>query len=262
MVQDAFYHATPRGFAATALTRGPWDERLQHAGPPAALLGRAVERADGADEFRVARITFEIRRPVPIDELSMRIEREPGGRVDRVAAVLCRAGTELMRALAVRVRDRGLEVPVESDRAHAMPEPGALAPPARFFAAETGYHTAMDVAFVSGSWDELGPARAWMRPRVPLVAGEAFSGLGRVLVAADSVNGLSAALDIDRWRFLNTDLNVHLVREPVSDWVGLDARTTVGSGGRETAAAVLHDLSGPIGSASQTLLVEPAAAQP
>src|SRR3954454_13183464 len=32
-------------FVPTGLTRGPWDRRFQHAGPPAALLARAAERA-------------------------------------------------------------------------------------------------------------------------------------------------------------------------------------------------------------------------
>ena len=34
----ALYAPTDDGFEATALTIGPWDPSLQHAGPPAALL--------------------------------------------------------------------------------------------------------------------------------------------------------------------------------------------------------------------------------
>jgi hypothetical protein len=41
--------------------------------------------------------------------------------------------------------------------------------------------------------------------RHPLVPDEAPSPLGRVLVAADSGNGVSAALDYQRWRFVNPD---------------------------------------------------------
>ena len=257
LTDDAFYHVSSAGFVATELTRGPWDDQFQHAGPPAALLGRAIENAEGNGAFRVARITFEMRRPVPIAELTIHLEREPGKRVDRVAAVLCHGDLEVMRSLAVRVMNRDLPVPAKPNGGESMGAPGQLAPPGAFFRADVGYHTAMDVSFVTGSWDQPGPARAWMRPRVALVAGEPFSGLGRVLVAADSGNGISAALDIGAWRFLNTDLNVNLVREPESSWVGLDACTTIGSSGRGVATTVLHDLRGPIGSSSQTLLVEP-----
>ena len=56
-------------FQATELTQGPWDPGLQHAGPPAALLGRAVERHWDRAGLQVARVTFEILRPLPIAEL-------------------------------------------------------------------------------------------------------------------------------------------------------------------------------------------------
>jgi len=42
--------------------------------------------------------------------------------------------------------------------------------------------------------------------RHPLLPGEAPSPLVRVLAAADSGNGVSAALDYRRWLFVNADL--------------------------------------------------------
>jgi hypothetical protein len=118
-----------------------------------------------------------------------------------------------------------------------------------------GYHTAMEWLFVHGAFLECGPATVWMRMRVPLVAGEEPSPLQRVLVAADSGNGVSAALDYDRFLFINTDLSVHLLRMPAGEWVCLDARTHVdGLGLTDTA---LWDERGRIGRAAQTLLVRP-----
>ena len=90
---------------------------------------------------------------------------------------------------------------------------------------ETGYHTAMDYRFVSGDFVEHGPAVAWMRMRVPLVAGEEPSPLTRVLAAADSGNGVSSTLDWHHWLFVNVDLTVHLNRMPRGEWVCLDAIT-------------------------------------
>ncbi|WP_237292992.1 acyl-CoA thioesterase domain-containing protein [Streptomyces katrae] len=71
--EDGFYERIGEGrFRATEATRGPWDPGAQHAGPPAALLGRAVEERAGArGDMRVARITYEILRPVPIGELAV-----------------------------------------------------------------------------------------------------------------------------------------------------------------------------------------------
>jgi hypothetical protein len=67
----AFYEPLADGrFRSTEHTRGPWDAAAQHAGPPAALLGRAVESVARPD-VRVARLTFDIARPVPLGVLEV-----------------------------------------------------------------------------------------------------------------------------------------------------------------------------------------------
>ena len=271
---DAFF--LPLGgdrFAATDLTRGPWSADSQHAGPPAALLGRAVERhaehraerpaGGGADnqagaEYRVSRITFEILRPVPLGELSVSTRSAELGRsVERVEAALADPqGRVVMRASAMRVRVAPGSVPEVGDKVLAGPGPQDC-DAAPFFPVpwSTGYHTAMEVRFAVGAFLEPGPAMAWFRMRVPLVAGEETSGLCRVLAAADSGNGISSELDIRRYLFVNADLNVHLRRAPVGEWVGLDSRTTVDAGGIGLADTLLLDEQSTIGRASQSLFV-------
>ena len=120
---------------------------------------------------------------------------------------------------------------------------------------DVGYHTAMDYRFLEGAFTEPGPARVWLRMRHPLVAGEPTSPLARVLVAADSGNGVSAALDYRRHVFINTELTVHLIRVPAGEWVHLDAVTYVGPQGVGLSESVLHDTTGRLGRAAQTLLV-------
>jgi hypothetical protein len=257
-MSDAFF--LPRGpdrFQATELTRGPWDARLQHAGPPAALLGRAVERLGDRPDLQVARITFEIVRPLPIAKLTVATRLLRGGRsVELVEAVLLTGEVEVMRATALRVRSADLDLPDGLVPARRLPGPdaGRTTP---FFPTgqEVGYHTAMEVRFVAGSFLELGPATAWMRMRHPLVPGEAPSALCRVLIAADSGNGISAALDYQRWRFINPDLTVYLMRPPAGDWVALEATTTAVSG-VGLADTALHDTHGPIGRAAQALFID------
>jgi hypothetical protein len=118
-----------------------------------------------------------------------------------------------------------------------------------------GYHTAMDYRFASGAFLEPGPATVWMRMRQPLVTGEAPTPLQRVLVAADSGNGVSATLDWSRFVFINVDLTVHLQRMPAGEWVCLDAITIPEPTGIGIADTALYDERGPIGRAAQTLLV-------
>jgi hypothetical protein len=50
---------------------------------------------------------------------------------------------------------------------------------------------------------------------------------------------------------------VHVYREPVGEWIALDAATAIGADGIGTAITVLHDESGPVGRGAQALLVRP-----
>ena len=113
----------------------------------------------------------------------------------------------------------------------------------------------MEYRFVSGRFLDQGPATVWMRMRDPLVAGESPSPLQRVLIAADSGNGVSATLDWSRYLFINVDLSVHLHRLPAGEWVCLDAITIPEPTGVGLADTALHDERGPLGRALQTLLV-------
>ena len=67
--------------------------------------------------------------------------------------------------------------------------------------------------------------------RYPLIAGEEPTGLQRLLALADSGNGVSWQLELDRWLFVNTDLTVHITRVPTGEWLCLDAVTTIGPDG-------------------------------
>lgn len=235
------------------LTRGPWDPGAQHAGPPSALLGQALER----DGWLVGRITVEVLRPVPLVPLALAAEVvRPGRNVELAQASLrgVNGGEEVARATAWRLRRADDAVVVAEDPPPPLPEHGSEQP---FFPTgeAVGYHTAMDYHFVLGSFLETGPAVVWLRMRQPLVDGEPTSPLARVLVAADSGNGVSCALDFRRYLFINTELTVHLTREPAGEWVCLDAVTRPGTLGVGLAEAVLSDETGRLGRSAQTLLV-------
>lgn len=256
---QAFYERDGDLFAATELTRGPWDAGAQHAGPPAALLGYAIEGLPEAEGFQIGRITFEILRSVPIAPVRVqaRVAR-PGRRVQMFEAELSdAAGEVLMLARAWGIRTNKLQLPAEALIARQPPAPPEQGTDAEFFPTEQehGYHSAMEVRFVAGGFLEPGPATAWLRMRQPLVAGEELTPLQRTLVAADVGNGISAALDFRRFLFINVDLTVHLERMPRGEWVGVDAATLPRPNGIGTAESTLFDEEGRIGRALQTLLI-------
>jgi hypothetical protein len=258
-VPDAFYEPDGDRYLATELTRGPWDPGAQHAGPPAALLGREIERLPDAEEFQVGRVTCEILRSVPIAplEVSARVVR-PGRRVQLIEAELRdEKGEALMRAGAWRIRTAPVEIPPEAMPPVASPPGPEQGGEVEFFPTgqELGYHSAMECRFVAGGFLEPGPAVVWLRMRQPLVAGEEPSPLQRVLVTADVGNGVSATLDYRRYLFINVDLTVHLERMPAGEWVCVDAVTLPQPNGVGTAESVLSDERGRIGRALQTLLI-------
>jgi hypothetical protein len=263
-VPESFYERDGDVYVATELTRGPWDPGAQHAGPPAALIGRELERLGGGrmaggegPAAQVGRITYEILRSVPIGRL--RVEAavvRPGRRVELVEALLTdEEGEALVRARGWRLRTESVEFePAE----RSQPPPGPdRAKPGTFpdIGFDAGYHSAMEYRFVRGDFNELGPATVWMRMGVPLLPGEDPTPLQRVLVAADSGNGVSVTLDWSSYLFINVDLSVHLHRMPAGEWVCLDAETFPEESGVGMADSRLFDETGQIGRAVQTLLV-------
>ncbi len=180
----------------------------------------------------------------------------PGRSVELLEATLSDEAGEVMRARGWRLQTREVALDPEPPRDEPPPGPGT-AEPGDFFPTgqDVGYHTAMEYRFVRGAFLEPGPATVWMRMRHPLVAGEEPSPLQRVLTAADSGNGVSAALDWRRYLFVNTDLTVHLMRLPVTEWVCLDAITYPEPHGIGVADTSIWDERGRIGRGVQTLLV-------
>lgn len=254
---DALYVPDGDRFVPSELTRGPWDPDAQHAGPPAALLGRALERCEPREDAQLGRVTFEILGPVPLAPLTVAASVvRPGRSVELLAAELSGPNGPVMRASAWRLRT--LPVRLDPEPPTEQPPPGPEhGAPKDFFptGTEIRFHKAIEARFVRGGFMELGPATVWIRVQNPLLEGERTSPLQTVLAAADFGNGISAALDYEHYLFINTELTVHLLRYPEGEWVCLDSITTPTAEGIGLTETVLWDERGRIGRAAQTLLV-------
>lgn len=258
-MRPSFYVAEADGYVSTDWTRGPWDPRFQHAGPPAALLARAIEHLEGGEDFTIARFTVELLRSVPVGWLMVDATvARPGRRVQLAEATL--HDDEGVIAVGRAWRIRREPTAAEASRVEPPPFTGPGDSPEREpFDPWNGpsYFSAVEWRMAAGSFMEAGPATTWMRMRGALVEGEEPSPIARALVAADSGNGISMELPLETHLFINTELTVHLFAEPVGDWVALEARTRIGPDGVGLASSVLYDSTRRIGLGNQSLLVRP-----
>jgi hypothetical protein len=259
---DAFYEQLDDTlFRSTPATAGPWDPRAQHGGPPSALLAHAIEHGTPPrPDLRLARVTVELMRPVPVTELTttVRVLRSRR-RTELVEAELTADGEPVMRMTASRVAAAPGSVPTVAAGAPALPLPPPAPTPAWAGAHLDGYMTAVEWRPVTGWVSEPGPAVVWARPTVDLVAGRGITPAERVLVVADSGSGVSAALDIREWTFVNSDLTVLLHRHPAGEWVCLESATSIDPDGIGCAHTRLSDPAGELGYGLQTLVVQPRA---
>ncbi|MGA2837856.1 MAG: thioesterase family protein [Acidimicrobiales bacterium] len=246
----------------TEIARGPWSPDSLHGGTVAAVVARSVEHAVGTDDgLEITRLTLELVRPVgnaPI-AVTSRLVR-PGRKVQLVDTVVVQEGREVAWGRSLRIRvDPSLPETTPSvpeDPVPDGPESGVLVASTRDV--YRAFHTTgMEIRFVSGRFDRLGPAAAWFRLRCPVVAGEEPSPVQRAAAAADFGNGIAAELPFESNVFINPDLTVSLHRPPVGEWICVDARTRFGSPGVGAAESALWDRQGRIGRAVQQLFVEP-----
>jgi hypothetical protein len=246
----------PRGSAerveSLPTTAGPWSLEAQHGGPPAALMGRAVA---GLGAGAVGRFTMELLGPVPVADLE-------------VSAAVVRPGRSVSLARA-ELHDVGRERLVATVSAWLFPPtsgPAPAGPPLDHSPADgevrqspvdwsPGYLEAVEWRWIAGGIELPGRGVVWMRPPA-LLDGEEMSPLERLLACVDSASGVSAVLDVREWAFLNTELTVHVLREPVGEWICLDASTTLGPGSVGIAAATAYDERGPVATSAQALLVQ------
>ncbi|MCW2994904.1 MAG: thioesterase family protein [Conexibacter sp.] len=257
-MSDAVFTRDGEAFAPSVHARGPWDAESMHGGPPTALLARAIAALQTRMPMRCVRLAVEFPRAVPLQPVlaSARLTR-PGKKLALAEARLTTLdGTEVLRANATLLR-RG-DVPLPDAKPDApIPGPDQGSPASWTGGDEdAGFHlTAIELRFARGDWGH-GPALGWFRFRMPLVAGEETTPLQRAVAFADFGNGLSRVLDFRTHLFVNTDLTVHLHREPAGEWVALDARTDLDRSGAGQATSVLHDERGRIGTAAQSLFVD------
>jgi hypothetical protein len=254
---ESIYRVEGAMAQTSASAGGPWNPKLQHGAAPSSLICWAIERLPAPAPMRVARVTVDLMRPVPVAPLAIEttVLRE-GRKIQLVEVRLLADGAEVVRASALRIRALEQELPgTATSPPLDLALPDHCRPP-DFFARETPFLAGIEMRVARGGFRIPGPAAVWYRAKRPIVAGAALSPLMRAAIAADFCNGTSSVMDIDEWTFINADLTLSLGREPVGEWILLDAETWAGPDSAGIAAARLADMRGYFGRAVQSVIFE------
>lgn len=263
-MSDAIFVRNGELFEPTERAGSPWGEGLLHGGPPAGLLARAIEQFAAGEMMFVSRLTIDLFRPVPKQPLSVRAETiRSGNRIHVAQAGLYAGDTEVSRATALLLRRTQLEMSPTWEGRPMPPGPdgievsnmrgpaGREGPPP---ATPPGFHTTIEVKWVSRPGSNTGANIVWVRVPVPMVAGEEMTPLVRVASISDFGSAFSGMGSRDGFGWINADITLYLHRLPEGEWIGIEAARDTEPHGLGVAYTTLYDHRGPIGHTTHAVL--------
>jgi hypothetical protein len=244
----------------TALCRGPWDPDSCHAGPPTGALARAAEQA--LPNLQLVRLTTEIMKPIPMAGFTLTAEISKPGRTVATCRIELRDLDGVLVAVShsahLASRQPVDAIPTTATSMVSLDEstPGP-------FVFETvrheslGFIDGVTTRYPAGQNNSVGPTSIWLRT-VPIFTNAPSSGFQRICPLADCGNAISRNGEPQDFGFLNTDLSIHIHREPRGDWFRSQATSHWNADGIGMADALLFDEYGPVGRAVQSLVISPA----
>ena len=270
----ALFVSEPGGVRATELTRGPWAHQVMHGGAICGLLGWAVEREQqqlGIDQV-CSRLTVEILSGMPMAtyEVAATIVKAgkrtalvdaevraapPGSAAPGSGRLVARAASQWLTPTdptAAPASDGQSLPPIPAERADPGANPDIEYPRPGFNA------DGVDLRFVSGSTEEPGPGRTWLRLDHPLMAGEEPSPLVQIAALADLGAAIGWDFSPSGGAYINTDVTLQLLRVPLGEWFYFDAATVGTAQGLAGTHTAIWDQHGQLGWVLQSQVEAPA----
>jgi acyl-CoA thioesterase len=264
---DALFARDGDHFLPSELATSAWGPNVLHGGPVAALVARAAEQALPDPALQPARLTVDLFRAVPRSPLTTSAELIREGRRIVVARVsVLSDDVEVTRGQILFLR------PTESATTHPIdPPPGPDNLPTRIGVREAPLSNELSGGFherVETRWPHIANDRhgtlMWVRIPFPIVEGEETTPFQRLAAASDFGNALANyAAD---WRdpqdrrkasFINTDISVHLLRQPEGEWLCLEADRATHDAGLGLVEVTHYDQHGHFGRSAQARLHNP-----
>jgi acyl-CoA thioesterase superfamily protein len=139
---------------------GPWDPLMQHGSAPSALCVWAAEAIPTPVEMRIARVTIDLMRPVPLAALTLHTEVLRTGRKIQLCAVrLLADGVVVVAASVLKVRRQAMPLPSDiADLPVTLSGPHeSREDPAQF--SNSPFVTGMQLRAARGTFGVPGPCR-------------------------------------------------------------------------------------------------------
>ncbi|MEO0982524.1 MAG: thioesterase family protein [Pseudomonadota bacterium] len=249
---DPYFYFKGDIATATSHGAGPWDPTMLHGGAPTGLIVRVLEDLPSAVPVRLARLTVDLMRPVPIGDLAIETQVTREGRNIQTADITLSAnGKPVARASALKIRKEMFDLP----KAAALPGPAAaLSAASAERLNQTGFNSAVEMREADAT-PPGAAAAVWFRIDRPFFDDRETTPLMRAAATGDYCNGFGSPLDFETWTFINADLTLHFAREPVGEWMMLAANGWIGPEGRGVAYGELADEQGFFGRATQSLVI-------
>lgn len=245
-------------FRATEHVGGAWDEHMQHIAPALGLMAHVLERdrdqRRDEDSLRITGLHYDILGPLPIGEVDVVVRvLRPGKTIELVEVELSQDARPavLLRGWLLAQFDTS---ELEGTALTRIPGP------------ETFEAWDASATWPGGLIRSIesrrrivgeGHSQAWIRTPHSLVADEQVSDLARFVGLFDIANGVAVRSDPGDVIFPNVELSAQIFRAPEGEWVGCDTKVSFGPDGRGLTQTIVHDLRGPLGSATQGLTVRP-----
>jgi Thioesterase-like superfamily len=109
---DAIYRVDRNRVVTSPNAAGPWDISMQHGSAPAALVVWAAEAIPAREPMRIARVTIDLMRPVPVAPLTIETEILREGRKIQLCAVrLLSENVLVVGATILKIKTQALKLP-------------------------------------------------------------------------------------------------------------------------------------------------------
>ncbi len=253
---EAYFIPTGEGqYQPTIHIQGAWRDWEHHLAPVVGLMTHEIMRHEPRDDMQLSRITLEAYGVMPAMPSTIEVRTvRPGRTIELLEATMEIGGRVVVRAHAWRIQVVDTSA-VAGQEIEGLPHPDSLPEWDGMHIWSGGFIDSLEFKEIEGHGP--GRGRAWLRTDKALAEGHEVSPIAAALALSDTANGIGPRQDPREWMFPNVEISIHIWRQPVGDWVGLDGQVAFGPTGAGLTSTWMHDTQGAFARIEQSLTVRP-----